>query len=43
VHGRETDGGVSNRSARENMTYLHFANCMALTFVPPWIVYKSKL
>jgi len=25
------------------MTYLHFANCVALTFVPPYILYKSKL
>uniref|UniRef100_A0A6U4WDD8 BOS complex subunit TMEM147 n=1 Tax=Hemiselmis andersenii TaxID=464988 RepID=A0A6U4WDD8_HEMAN len=25
------------------MTLFHFANCFSLTFIPPWIVYKSKL
>mmetsp|Transcript_22052 Transcript_22052/g.44386 ORF Transcript_22052/g.44386 Transcript_22052/m.44386 type:complete len:227 (-) Transcript_22052:89-769(-) len=25
------------------MTVVHFVNCMALTFVPPWIIYESKL
>mmetsp|Transcript_49552 Transcript_49552/g.123776 ORF Transcript_49552/g.123776 Transcript_49552/m.123776 type:complete len:220 (+) Transcript_49552:131-790(+) len=25
------------------MTLFHFGNCFALTFIPPWIVYKSKL
>jgi hypothetical protein len=25
------------------MTYLHFLVCATLTFLPPWVVYKSKL
>ncbi|EKX40174.1 hypothetical protein GUITHDRAFT_42004, partial [Guillardia theta CCMP2712] len=25
------------------MTFLYCANCLALTFVPPWILYKYKL
>lgn len=23
------------------MTYLHFAICATLTYLPPWVVYKS--
>jgi hypothetical protein len=25
------------------MTLMHLANCVALTFVPPWMIYKYKL
>lgn len=36
-------GGGCREEDTERMTYLHFANCVALTFVPPYILYKSKL
>jgi len=25
------------------MTMIYLANCLAITFVPPWMIYKYKL
>jgi len=33
----------SRRGKSGTMTMLYLANCLAITFVPPWMIYKYKL
>ena len=40
------DSGIGifrERTPARAMTFLHAANCLAVVFVPPWMIYQYKL